>query len=104
MDERINKKVSQYISLVRAKHANVDKALLFGSFAKLSDKNESDIDIAIIFKDLDDSEKFDIQVQLLLLASQIDSRIEPHPMSVEDFNSDNPFAIEIRKTGIEITR
>jgi len=104
MDERINKKVSQYISLIRAKHTNVDKALLFGSFAKLSDKNESDIDIAVIFKELADSEKFDIQVQLLLLASQIDSRIEPHPMSVEDFNSDNPFAIEIRKTGIEITR
>ncbi|TVQ91261.1 MAG: nucleotidyltransferase domain-containing protein [Bacteroidetes bacterium] len=104
MDERINKKISQYISLIKTKHTNIEKALLFGSFAKYSDRDESDIDIAIVFKDLDDSQKFDVQVQLLLLASQIDSRIEPHPLSADDFNSDNPFAIEIRKTGIEITR
>jgi len=36
-----------------------------------------------------------------LLASQIDSRIEPHPISKEDFNSNSPFIIEIKRTGIE---
>ena len=38
----------------------------------------------------------------MFLASQIDSRIEPHPISYDDFHSGNPFANEIRRTGIEI--
>jgi len=40
--------------------------------------------------------------QLLLIASKYDTRIEPHPISNKDFNSKNPFAYEIKKTGIEI--
>jgi len=38
----------------------------------------------------------------MLLASQIDTRIEPHPVSVDDFQSDNPFVAEIKKTGFEL--
>jgi hypothetical protein len=38
----------------------------------------------------------------MLLASQIDTRIEPHPISHNDFHSDNPFVVEIKKTGFEI--
>jgi predicted nucleotidyltransferase len=75
---------------------------LFGSYAKGKSTDDSDIDIALIFKNLDDSKRFDIQVQLMLLAAQIDSRIEPHPISHEDFNSGNPFVVEIKKTGIEV--
>ena len=39
----------------------------------------------------------------MMLASQIDYRIEPHPFSKEEFYSDNPFAAEIKKTGIELS-
>jgi len=38
----------------------------------------------------------------MLLASQIDSRIEPHPISNLDLISDNPFMMEILLTGIEL--
>lgn len=51
---------------------------------------------------LKDSDKFDIQVQLMLLASRFDSRIKPPPLSKQDLISDNPFVHEIKKTGIEI--
>jgi len=37
----------------------------------------------------------------MLLAAKIDSRIEPHPISHEDFNSGNPFVDEIKRTGIK---
>jgi hypothetical protein len=57
--------------------------------------------LALIFKNLHDSKRFDLQVQLMLLASQIDTRIEPHPISSDDFYSDNPFVVEIKKTGFE---
>jgi len=43
-----------------------------------------------------------IQRQLRYLRRDIDLRIEPHPIREEDFNSLNPFAIEIARTGIEI--
>jgi hypothetical protein len=49
-----------------------------------------------------DEERFDLQVQFMLLASDFDIRIEPHPISNEDFNFNNPFVAEILKTGIEI--
>ncbi len=52
-----------------------------------------DIDLALIFSDLDSSNRFDIQVQLMMLASQIDTRIEPHPISHDDFQSNNPFVV-----------
>ena len=74
----------------------------FGSYAKGNSNQDSDIDLALIFNELDDSKRFDIQVQLMLMASQIDSRIEPHPISFNDLNSGNPFVEEILNTGIEI--
>ena len=78
-------------------------AYLFGSFAINKQRPDSDIDIALIINNLKDSDKFDIQVQFMLLASKFDSRIEPHPLSKQDLISDNPFVHEIKKTGIEIT-
>jgi uncharacterized protein len=103
MDKRIDKSINQFVSLIKQKHGEIDKAILFGSYAKNLEGEDSDIDIALIFKNLDDSERFDLQVQLMLLASQIDTRIEPHPISKADFNSNNPFVLEIKKTGIEIS-
>jgi hypothetical protein len=49
-----------------------------------------------------DDEKFDLQVELILSASQFDYRIEPHPLSNEDFNTYTPFSAEIKRTGIEV--
>jgi hypothetical protein len=36
------------------------------------------------------------------LRRKIDLRIEPHTISEKDFNDLNPFAYEVRRTGIEI--
>lgn len=51
---------------------------------------------------MDDSKRFDIRVQLMILDSQVDTRIEPHPISLDAFHSTNAFAAEIKNTGIEI--
>jgi hypothetical protein len=92
MDKEINITLENYLKLIRQKYSGINKAFIFGSYAKGNSNQDSDIDL----------ERFDIQVQLMLMASQIDSRIEPHPISFSDFNSGNPFPEEIRKTGIEI--
>ena len=90
-----------YISLIQQKFSDIESVYVFGSYAKGTYNPDSDIDIALIFKNLNDSERFDVQVQLMLLAAQIDTRIEPHPFSSDDFNSDNPFLAEIKNTGFE---
>lgn len=103
MDKAINKTITDYIKLVQQKYSDFESAYVFGSYAKENSNQDSDIDLAIILRDLDDSKRFDVQVQLMLLASQIDTRIEPHPISQSDFYSDNPLVVEIKKTGFEIT-
>ena len=102
MDKIINITIARYLNLIKNEFPDIESAYLFGSYAKGISTDDSDIDLALVFKELDDSKRFDIQVQLMLLAAQIDSRIEPHPISHDDFNSGNPFVVEIRKTGIEV--
>jgi uncharacterized protein len=102
-NERFNiEKLIEYILLIRQKYPEFQQALVFGSYAKGHPHDNSDIDLALIFNELKESDRFNFQVQLMLLAANIDSRIEPHPLSIEDFNSGNPMAAEIRKTGIEV--
>lgn len=103
MDETINKTIKKYLKLSRNKYKDIEKAYLFGSYAKGHINQNSDIDIALVFKELDELERFDIQVQLMIMASHVDSRIEPHPISKKDFYSDNPFGVEIQRTGIPIS-
>jgi len=102
MDKRTNKIISDYILLVAKQNNQLIKAYLFGSYAKQTDRPDSDIDIALIINNLNDDEKFDLQVQLMLTASDFDMRIEPYLISNEDFNSESPFVAEIKRTGIEI--
>jgi predicted nucleotidyltransferase len=104
MDKTVDKSIKDYISLILEKFSNIKEVYIFGSQVNGNPKSESDIDLAIIFEEMDDSERFELQVQLMMLASQIDSRIEPHPISLSEFQSGNPFAVEIRKTGLEILK
>lgn len=102
MDKKTDNIIRQFISTVANQTPGFVTAYLFGSFATNNQRPESDIDIALIIDNLTDSEKFDVQVQLMLLACKFDSRIEPHPISRQDLISDNPFVHEMKKTGIEI--
>ncbi len=102
MDKNIDSTIARYLDLIKEKFTDIERVYLFGSYAKGKSTEDSDIDVALIFTNLDDSKRFDIQVQLMMLAAQIDSRIEPHPISHDDFDSGNPFVDEIKKTGIEV--
>lgn len=44
----------EYVEFIRKKDPNIKKAYIFGSFAKGTDREDSDIDLAIIFKNLTD--------------------------------------------------
>jgi uncharacterized protein len=102
MDKKTDSAIKQYIHSVAGKMPGLISAYVFGSYAKNTNTPDSDIDIALIIDNLRDSERFDLQIQLMLIASQIDNRIEPHPVSKNDMNSGSPFVYEIIKNGIEI--
>ena len=99
VNQRIIETARQYLQLI-PKDMGVKKAYLFGSFAQGKEREESDIDIALVLENMPDF--FAAQRLLMKLRRQIDLRIEPHPIKEQDFNSANPFASEIRSTGIEI--
>lgn len=73
---------------------------LFGSWVEGIGKEESDIDVAVVFNDFAD--KFSTQIELMDIRRDIDSRIEPHPIRKRDFNQENPFARQIINTGMKI--
>src|SRR4030042_909278 len=92
-----------YAGLIK-QNFDPQQIILFGSYVKGTYSDESDIDIAVIFSDYDDS--VDMQLELMRLRRKIDSRIEQHPFKERDFNLFNPFAAEILRYGekIEILR
>jgi predicted nucleotidyltransferase len=99
--EKASKIAHKYFHFIKKRDPNVKKAYLFGSCVKGTVTEDSDIDLAIIFNDLNDT--FDMQVQLMKLRRKFDNRIEPHAFRESDFQHANPLANEILKTGLEIT-
>lgn len=97
MDKREAIEIAErYASLLKTKFDNV-KIVLFGSYAKGTYNENSDIDIAVILKDYNNL--LDIQLDLMRLRRGIDSRIEPHPFRERDFEISNPVVNEIVKYG-----
>lgn len=88
-----------YIDSISTRYS-IKQAILFGSFAKGTNHDDSDIDIAIIVNNIVDI--IDTQIDLMKLRRKIDLRIEPHPFMVSDFNQSNPVVNEILKYGITI--
>jgi len=73
------------------------KLILFGSYAKGNPREDSDIDIAVIFSDY--GNRLDRQVELMKLTRKVDTRIEPHPFREKEFEISNPFVNEIMTYG-----
>ncbi len=99
IDIDVLKRVEEYIKEI-SKHYSIQEVYLFGSYAKGTNHEDSDIDIAVII-DSDDN-VFDLMVELMMLTRNIDLRIEPHPIKVRDFKEGNPFVQEIIDTGIKV--
>ncbi len=95
--EVINK-VRQYSLLIR-EHLRVDKVYLFGSYARNTNREDSDIDVAIVV-DKVEGDYFSINPLLWRLRRQVDDRIEPVLIEKEFDEAD--FIGEIQKYGIEI--
>ena len=101
VDERIMKIIEKYVKKV-CEIYQVKAIILFGSYAKGTEHEDSDIDIAIITDDLK-KDRFDEEINLMQLRWDIDLRIEPHIISVSEYeNDETPFVVEVKNTGIKV--
>lgn len=99
IDVDVLNNVEKYVRKI-SKYYNIQEVYLFGSYAKGTNNEDSDIDVAIIINS--DSNIFDLMVELMMLTQNIDLRIEPHPIKVKDFENGNPFVQEVIDTGIKV--
>lgn len=100
IDQAIIDSIMKYVEKIR-EYYNVEAIILFGSYAKGTENEDSDIDIAVVSNDFKDL--IEDGAKLIGLTWKIDTRIEPHPIISEDFEAgSNPFIREIINTGIKV--
>ena len=99
--EDIIKIAKEYVDFVKksALPLKIDRAYLFGSFAKGTPHKDSDIDVAFIVSNWTGS-FFDTVVPINSMCRKFDSRIEPHIIDPEQDYS--YFEQEVQRTGILI--
>jgi predicted nucleotidyltransferase len=90
----------QYLKRLKENNIKFSDAWLFGSYAKGLQKDNSDIDLAIV---LDDTEKsFDTEVKLMIIRHGEETLIEPHAFTKDEFNKKFPIVNQIIKNGERI--
>lgn len=93
--------IYRYVKAICQKYT-VEAIILFGSYAKGTEHEDSDIDIAIVIDEFKDN-IIDEEVELMKYRKGIDYRIEPHVIRIEDYKKvTNPFVQEIINTGIKV--
>ena len=100
-DREIEKIIKEYARLLLNAGLKIDKIILFGSYALKKANENSDIDLAIVFKELME-DRFDTRLKLMKFSRKFNEVIEPHPFLTSEFNDTNPFAFEIMNNGIEV--
>lgn len=101
INAEIEANVLKYVEAI-CKLYKVEAIILFGSYAKGTEREDSDIDIAIVIDEFKDN-IIDEEVELMKFRKGIDYRIEPHIIRIDDYkNISNPFVKEVIETGIKV--
>lgn len=104
-NKKINSKIEEIVlKYVKAicRQYKVEAIILFGSYAKGTEHEDSDIDIAIVIDEFKDN-IIDEEVEFMRMRKGIDYRIEPHIIRIEDYkNAETPFIKEVIDTGIKV--
>jgi predicted nucleotidyltransferase len=99
--EAVKEEAKRYANNVKAQ-LPIDKVYLFGSYAKGTASDLSDVDIAFFIRGYGEKTRFDVGIQLLNLCRGYRAFFEPLVFETADIEKDNPFVNEIIRTGIEI--
>lgn len=94
-------KAKEFLTKLEKEGLNIAYAYIFGSLITGNFTEWSDVDIAVVSRDLT-GDPVDDRVKLMKLRWDIDLRIEPHPFLPEEWDDTNPFVYEIKKYGERI--
>ena len=100
INKEILNSINEFIKEIK-KHYNITTIILFDSYAKGTENEDSDIDIAVISDDFEDI--YEYMANLMGMTWDIDARIEPHPIKKKDFDEESDYFIkEVINTGIKV--
>lgn len=84
----------KYVELLHSKKIAFEAVLLFGSAVNGGFNEDSDIDIAVVMQDVPN--RFFMELDLARYRHEIDLRIEPHILTVEE--AESPFWFDLSKS------
>jgi len=91
--------IVRYHQALRDAGIPVEKLILFGSYARGTARQWSDIDLCVVSQTFGKN-RHDERIVLMGLTHKIDPMIEPHPYNSKDLQDPyDPIAAEIRKYG-----
>lgn len=91
-----------FLRHLEAEGLSIQRAYLFGSYAKKHARAWSDIDVCVVSKKFSTNAGWDF-LWHKRRSVDVERGIEPHFFTVKDFaNEWNPLVYEIKKTGIEL--
>jgi uncharacterized protein len=100
--KKIKKAVRNYVKEL-SRDIPIEKAVLFGSYAKGNFNKDSDIDLAIFSDYFKDMKRVDgIRFLLHKAIRYPDFDLQPVPFTISDYQERDDFVAEVLKDGIEI--
>ena len=101
--ETVNRIAREYAADV-SRELPVEKAVLFGSYAKATANRQSDVDICFFLKSYNGKRKVDLVAQILGIGGEKYCTVgfEPLVFETSDIQEGNPFVREILANGIEL--
>lgn len=100
--KEIEEIIKKFILELKREGIEIIKVFLFGSYARGFEREDSDIDIAVVCKDFG-KDAIEQNMKLWKIAVRIDTRIAPTSLSISEFKKEYiPIIPEIKK-GLDIT-
>ena len=92
-----------YLEILKQAGISIDKAFLYGSFARNEATEDSDIDIMLVSSLFDTDDDY-VLAKPWIYSAKVDPRIEPISVGLHRFNTDetSPIIELVKQTGIEI--
>ena len=104
VDESIVEAIKQYLAILPAKGIHARRAVLFGSHAKGTADEWSDIDLIVLAPEFDIDRSHRLRHELWQASGGIDAHIEPIACGEQEWETDDgqPLLEIARREGIEI--
>jgi len=98
---KVKSTIKKFVHALQMNNIQLERVVLFGSYARGNYTEWSDIDLAIVSNAFEGSIMED-RDKIRPIKLSVSSELEVLPYTPEDFTEDDPFVKEIIETGIEI--